>query len=133
MRHSICKLNMLLITSLIFILFQTTFCWWNQGHLLVAEVAKQILLKDLPESVDYIEELTKVLESQRHGKITNFVESATWPDLVKDYGLYISDNWHYYDVVYERKNKDLPNIDSNLLNTALALIVISYILLLIKL
>jgi hypothetical protein len=37
--------------------------------------------------------------------ITNFVESACWPDDVKTHRLTIMDQWHYIDLPVRYENK----------------------------
>jgi len=44
------------------------------------------------------ENITSVLNPYSHGKIKTFVESACWPDDVKQFKLDILDPWHYINV-----------------------------------
>jgi len=42
--------------------------------------------------------LNDVLIPFSHGKITNFVESACWPDDLKQYKMGEMDSWHFTDI-----------------------------------
>jgi hypothetical protein len=44
------------------------------------------------------EKITNILNGFSHNVITNFVESACWPDDVKKYGMSSMDEWHYIDL-----------------------------------
>ena len=115
--------KLFVIISIFIIITNQSLSWWDTGHMLVAEIAKQNLQSKLPEAVNFIESITKALESQRHKKITNFVESATWPDFIKKYGIGIMDNWHFYDVKYDPKDEKMPYIEPKVLNASITLLV----------
>jgi len=66
--------------------------------------------------------LTAILEPERHGKIKSLVESATWPDLVKQYQLNLMDPWHFRDIPVNYSDPSQPVIDHTLQNNALYLI-----------
>ena len=98
-------------------------CWWNEGHMIVANIAKKDLLKRNSEAYYLMSNLTTVLEPQRHEKIKSFVESATWPDLVKTYQLQNMDSWHFRDLPVNYSNPNPPEIDHKVENNALYFIV----------
>jgi hypothetical protein len=51
------------------------------------------------------------LNNFSHGKITNFVESACWPDDVKTFLMSSMNEWHFIDVpVYLEKLLQIRNI-----------------------
>jgi hypothetical protein len=50
------------------------------------------------EAFDFAERLTNILNIFSHNKVTNFVESACWPDDVKTVGLNSLDEWHFIDL-----------------------------------
>ena len=57
------------------------------------------LIKNLDkDSFILAEKLANILNIFSHNKVTNFVESACWPDDVKGYGLTSMDSWHYKDL-----------------------------------
>ena len=98
-------------------------CWWNEGHMIVANIAKQDLLKRDPEAYYLMNNLTSVLEGQRHGQVKSFVESATWPDLVKKFELNLMDPWHFRDVPVNYSDPTIPKLDSKIENNALYFLV----------
>ena len=65
---------------------------------LVAQVARQILLKNNTEALELAENVTNILKSVSHGKVNNFVESACWADDLKSYKLLAMSNWHFTDI-----------------------------------
>ena len=54
--------------------------------------------------------ITALLNVFSHGKISNFAESATWADDVKQTKLKIMDPWHYINLEVRLNNSDKPNI-----------------------
>ncbi len=42
--------------------------------------------------------MTNILNGFSHNVITNFVESACWPDDVKKFGLNSMNSWHFIDL-----------------------------------
>lgn len=87
-------------------LLNQSLCWWDEGHMIVAQVAKLHLQSQDPKIVDFIETLSAATQGLKHNKINSFVGSATWPDLVKDYSVNIMNPWHYMDVKYDINNPD---------------------------
>lgn len=112
--------NLILITAFTNIHIN---CWWNEGHMIVANIAKKDLLKRQPEAFSLMSNLTTLLEAERHGAIKTLVESATWPDLVKTYGLKMMDAWHFRDLPVNYSDPNPPVIDHKLENNALFFIV----------
>ena len=90
---------------LTFCLTNVSFCWWDTGHMLVAKVAELTMIQESiylltsdREVFDHAERLTNILNIFSHNKISNFVESACWPDDVKTMGLISMDEWHFIDL-----------------------------------
>ena len=79
-------------------LINICFCWWDTGHMLVAKVAELTLLEEDSEAYDLANNITSILNKLSHGRISNFVESACWPDDLKAYSLQAMDDWHYINV-----------------------------------
>lgn len=118
------QMKRIFFTCLIFyICINSSISWWNEGHMLVAAVAKLDLQKKMPDAADFVENLTKVLEPMRHKTLVSYIESATWPDLVKTYALKMMDDWHFIDLAVNEDMSDIPYIDPTILDTSLTLIV----------
>ena len=98
-------------------------CWFNEGHMIVANIAKNDLINWNPEAYYFFNNITQILNSERHGKIKNLVESSTWPDLVKSYQLGLMDAWHFRDIPVNYSNPNIPEIDESIENNALFFIV----------
>jgi hypothetical protein len=80
------------------VLMKACSCWWDLGHMLVAKVAEVTLLKEDPDAYELANRISSILNIFSHGKVNNFVESACWPDDLKEYSLRAMDNWHFIDV-----------------------------------
>lgn len=50
------------------------------------------------EAFEIGEKITDILNVFSHNLVTDFVESACWPDDVKKYGMTNLDTWHYLDL-----------------------------------
>ena len=85
-------LSLIIIISFI---LKTWLCWWDAGHLLVAKVAEITLLQEDPDAFEFANRISSILNIFSHGKINNFMESACWPDDLKEYSLHEMDNWHF--------------------------------------
>jgi hypothetical protein len=88
-------LSLIIIISFI---FKTCLCWWDAGHMLVAKVAEITLLQEDPDAFEFANRISSILNIFSHGKVNNFVESACWPDDLKEYSLHAMDNWHFINV-----------------------------------
>ena len=75
-----------------------SFCWWDLGHMLVAQIAKDVLLDEDREAFRVAQQVTDVLNVVSHGKVTDFIESACYADDVKQGGLWQLENWHFINV-----------------------------------
>jgi hypothetical protein len=85
-------------------LFTPSICWGHTGHMLIATVTKLTLLKESNRNLlifldrdayNLADKLASNLNIFSHNTVTNFIESACWPDDIKGYGLISMDNWHY--------------------------------------
>lgn len=74
--------------------------WWQTGHMLVAQVAKQDLLARYPNVYKRAEDLALVLKGKTNNLSDTFVESAIWMDDIKPDGWNALENWHYTDRPY---------------------------------
>jgi len=89
--------------------FTTTYTWWDTGHMLVAKIAELELKSKNPEAIQLAENITAVMNPFSHGKINSFVESASYPDDVKQYKLNMMDTWHYLDVPVRANDTSDPH------------------------
>lgn len=97
-------------------------CFWDGGHQIIANIAAK-KLSTYSLSLQFFEEITKVMKEMSHKKIGNFVESATWADITKEYQNTMLDEWHYKDVPYNESMTEMPYIDlKNDKSSSLALI-----------
>jgi len=83
---------------LLIIMLKACVCWWDMGHMLVAKVAEITLLKEDPDAFELANRISSILNIFSHGKVNNFVESACWPDDLKEFSLNAMDEWHYINV-----------------------------------
>ena len=86
-------------------------CWWDGGHLIVAEIGMRDLVKQIPEAGEFFENITKVMYPMTHGKVKSFMESAVWPDLTKQYKNSIMDLWHYTNIAVNDTINKMPYVD----------------------
>lgn len=99
------------IAFALLLLINSCFCWWDLGHMLVAKVAQNTLEEENPDAYELANRLTSILNIFSHGKVNNFVESACWPDDLKEFALHAMDTWHFIDVpVHIEDGKKYINI-----------------------
>jgi hypothetical protein len=99
-------------------------CWWDTGHMLVAQIAQITLQNEDPNALKVGTDLAGILNGASHGKINSFVEAACWPDDVKKYGLHNIDDWHFIDVPVWLPKKDNETNLAITVNDAMGYLVI---------
>ncbi len=72
-------------------------CWWDGGHMLTAEIAKQEILLKSPSLFPMIEYYSTILNPLSNAKSQTFVQAASWPDDIKDDPFNFLDLVHFYD------------------------------------
>lgn len=74
----------LLILTIVTLLTTSTFCWWELGHILVAQVAKD-RLNQLGKSsaLNKFTELITAFNNLTDGRSNTFIEAAVWADDIK--------------------------------------------------
>ncbi len=102
---------MIKLSTILISILSTSLCWWNTGHLIVADIAMKNTLLKIPESKSFFEDLTKIMYPRTHGRVTNFRESSVWPDLTKSYGNRNMNNLHYKDLFLNETMTSMPFID----------------------
>ncbi len=92
----------LLILTLVALLASTTVCWWQLGHIVVAQVAKD-RLNQLGKSsaLDKFTQLITAFNNLTDGRTNTFIEAAVWADDIKEYGVKMFDDYHFTNVIYD--------------------------------
>jgi len=65
--------------------------WWDDGHMVVAQIAYDRLTPATRAAVN------KLVPLGASAKNNTFVTSACWADDLKDQGVYFYNVWHYFD------------------------------------
>lgn len=74
--------------------------WWCNGHMTVAMVAQQDLLKRNPNVFKICNSILAPLNGKlTHNKANTFAETACWADDIKTFSMYEFDNAHFIDRV----------------------------------
>jgi len=82
--------------------------WWENGHMLVAQIAKLDLLQNNPEVYPYAEQTALLVTNYTFGLSTSFIEAAVWADDIKNIGWNFWDNWHFIDRPYDPSGLFVP-------------------------
>ena len=93
-------------------LCSTVSAWWNQGHLLTARVAHDILQENSPQTVNDVTQVLSYLKKSDAGWTVNekdhaMVECATFGDFIKYKGGSYQKGWHFIDVPYFDQGGDI--------------------------
>jgi len=94
--------------------------WWNQGHLLTARVAYDILEEKSPQTVKDVTNVLSYLKSSDPNWTVNedqhpMVECATFGDFIKYKGGSYQKGWHFIDEPYFDEGGDISDFpDFNL-------------------
>ena len=65
--------------------------WWDEGHMVVAQIAQNHLT---PRALARADALVPLGADARNNKL---VTAACWPDDLKEDGVHFYDDWHYMD------------------------------------
>jgi len=72
--------------------------WWATGHLLVAQIAyNDLLAQNNTEAITWVNEILDIVTDYTWEDTEPFIESATWPDNIKNLQLVAFNNWHFVD------------------------------------
>jgi hypothetical protein len=71
--------------------------WWDCGHMLVALIAKMEIEQYEPELNEYLDKFYETIRPYTDPAVGTFVESATWPDDIKNFGMNFFNKWHFID------------------------------------
>lgn len=88
-----------------YLLISSTNAFWNTGHLLVARIGYEVLLKESPATLDQVVNLLSVLKQSDPMNTTSenlhpMVECATFADEIKLKNGKYQENWHFIDQPY---------------------------------
>jgi len=75
--------------------------WWENGHMIVANIAKLDLLANHPEVYPYAENMALLIAPFTFNLSNSFIESAVWADDIKNVGWNFWDNWHFTNRPYD--------------------------------
>ncbi|RNF01353.1 class I nuclease-like protein [Trypanosoma rangeli] len=84
------------------VLSEPTHAWWCKGHMVVNEIAKRHLDRNVAELVD--EAAANLSFSGPFPESFDFVQSACWADDIKLSGLKVMEDWHFIDTPYNPLN-----------------------------
>lgn len=101
-------------------------CWWEIGHMTVAQIAANYL-KDQghEQALNKFTALIDGFANLSDGRTNTFVEAAVWSDDIKEYNVSYFDDYHFTDIVFDPHNifaamsqfqKDVNSI--NVMNSA---------------
>ncbi|KAL4473566.1 hypothetical protein ABPG74_022430 [Tetrahymena malaccensis] len=72
-------------------------CWWDGGHMMTAEIAKQEILARNATLYELIEKYVTILNPLCDARSQDFVQAASWADDIKDDAMNFWYGWHFYD------------------------------------
>lgn len=104
------KYSLLSVCLLAIALF-TAQAWWETGHMLVAQVAKQELLKKSQNVYSRAENITLFIAGLTKNLSDSFIEAAVWMDDIKSDPWDIFYNWHFINRPYNPLGLSIPAID----------------------
>ena len=83
-----------------FVIFAITIlaanAWWDQGHMLVSQIAYDHLTDTQRETNrEQFDALIKALNPFTDGRSNSFAEAAVWADDIKGSGAKFFDNYHF--------------------------------------
>ena len=92
----------LFVITLFALLATSSFCWWELGHILVAQIGKDRLTQlGKTDALNKMTDLINAFNNLTDGKSNTFIESAVWADDIKSYGVKMFDEYHFTNVVYD--------------------------------
>jgi len=97
-----------LFICFILILVSPSLAWWENGHMLVAQIAKLDLLQNNPTIYPYAEQTALLITGYTFGLSTSFIEAAVWADDVKSVGWGFWDSWHFINKPYDPSGMFTP-------------------------
>jgi hypothetical protein len=98
---------------LMVLLMGRSIAWHGNGHYLVAHIAQTYLLKNNQEALNWANGLLEPYKDVCGEDLYPFVESATWPDKIKDQNWHIFDNHHFISNHWFDKGAIPRNMDNN--------------------
>ena len=72
-------------------------CWWDGGHMMTAEIAKQEIKARNETLFAQIEKYVTIISPLCDERSQDFVQAASWADDIKDNAMSFWYNWHFYD------------------------------------
>ena len=79
--------------------------WWDGGHMATAMVAQKYIRRELPEVEEAVGRALDLFPPALVGtRVPDLVQTAPWPDDLKEVGLGALDAWHFVNWVYNPEN-----------------------------
>ncbi|CAD8205631.1 unnamed protein product [Paramecium pentaurelia] len=78
-------------------LISIVYCWWEVGHMMTAQIAKNFLKDNRPDVLAWADSLVQDFNSLTDGRSNTFAEAAVWLDDIKETGTGFLNDWHYTD------------------------------------
>lgn len=85
--------------------------WWETGHMLVAQIAKQDLLENYPNIYKRAEDISLFVKGLTSNLSDTFIESAVWMDDIKNEPWNSFFEWHFIDRPYNPLGLSVQPID----------------------
>ena len=92
-------------------MINTVLGWWETGHMLVAQIAKQDLLENHPNIYKRAEEISLFVKGLTDNLSDTFIESAVWMDDIKNDLFDSLFEWHFIDRPYNPLGLSTPPLD----------------------
>ncbi|KAL4503898.1 hypothetical protein ABPG72_022528 [Tetrahymena utriculariae] len=81
----------------VLLIVSSVFGWWDGGHMITVEVAKQEILARDPSLYQKIEKYITILNPLCDARSQTFVQAASWADDIKDPAMNFWDKWHFFN------------------------------------
>eukprot|EP01016_Furgasonia_blochmanni_P014939 TRINITY_DN179_c0_g1_i1.p1 TRINITY_DN179_c0_g1~~TRINITY_DN179_c0_g1_i1.p1 ORF type:complete len:458 (-),score=108.45 TRINITY_DN179_c0_g1_i1:341-1666(-) len=92
------SISSLLVIVLCLAVPQQSLGWWEAGHMITAEIAKQDLLRSDPRIYSIAEQIVLFGGDLSLSFTHNFAATAVWADTIKMQNLNMWNEWHYIDL-----------------------------------
>ena len=110
----------IILLALLF-LFGSTMQWHDNGHMIVAYIAQDYLLRTNPDALKWALDLLSPLSDMCGERYYPFIESATWADKAKSQGWKIQEPHHWISKGWSDENLPVKVDNNSLANIVYAI------------